>query len=326
LTPEGSDRLYYRIFTPSGETFIAVDASGTGAASRFVSETGISQNHTFIRIRDHLAALGFPVPGLLHLDFEYDYYLLEDLGDLTLYHKFRDEGPSEAVLAAYRQALTLLARLQVTAAAAYDPEWAYAGAFYDRELVVEGELNYFLNAYVREFCGYQLPAVIGRFLAEEFVRLAETALRAPGGFFLYRDFQSRNLMLKDDRLHLIDFQGARLGPVYYDAAALINDPYVELPVSLRRDLKEFYFFSLGQELAASAPDREEFEFYFAVFSLVRTLQTLGAFAFLSGRGKEHFRSYIVPARRNLESALDSLADRFPLPQLTRLSRELPLNI
>ncbi len=325
LTPDGSDRRYFRITASADRTFIAVDAAGTGPASRFVSETGISQNHTFIRVRDHLAGLGFPVPGLLARDSGYNYYLLEDLGDVTLYRKVVKRGLDEEVLTDYRRALALLARLQVEAAAGFDPAWAYAGGFYDRKLLIDGELNYFSRAYVVEFCHGELSSLVGAGLEDEFARLADAALRAPATFFLYRDFQSRNLMIRDGDLRLIDFQGARLGPVYYDAAALINDPYTDLPLELRSELRNFYFSRLQEQLGAATPQRKEFDLYFDLFSLIRTLQTLGAFAFLSGRGKEHFRDSIPPARRNLEWTLDSLADRLPLPLLTRLSRELPLH-
>jgi len=267
LTPDGSDRRYFRITASADRTFIAVDAAGTGPASRFVSETGISQNHTFIRVRDHLAGLGFPVPGLLARDSEYNYYL---------------RGLDEEVLADYRRALALLVRLQVEAAAGFDPAWAYAGGFYDRKLLIEGELNYFSRAYVVEFCHGELSSLVGAGLEDEFARLADAALRAPATFFLYRDFQSRNLMIRDGDLRLIDFQGARLGPVYYDAAALINDPYTDLPLELRSELRNFYFSRLQEQLGAATPQRKEFDLYFDLFSLIRTLQTLGPAAIWNG--------------------------------------------
>ena len=322
LTPDGSDRLYYRIAPVSGSSLIAVDGRGTGPRSRFVSPAGISQNQTFFRVQDHLAGLDFPVPRRLARDREGDFYLLEDLGDVNLCGVVGGAEPAE-VEKLYRRVLLLLVRLQVEAAPGFDPAWAYAGGRYDRRVIRELELEYFLNAYLLGWAGRKLSSTAAGRLVEEFEQITEAALGAPADFFLYRDFQSRNLMVREGKIILIDFQGARLGPVYYDAAALIEDPYVELPRPLRRALVDFYRKELAARLGAAAPAQAEFSRFYDLFTLIRTLQTLGAFGWLSSRGKSHFTVSIPPALRNLATVLEALSPWLPLPELTRLCETLP---
>ena len=306
LSPDGSDRLYYRITGPGIPSFIAVDATGCRTRDR---DSGLSQNNTFRTIQQHLENLNFPVPAYLAADSaEEDIYLLQDLGDVTLHNFIKQHGWHHQSIALYKNVILLLLDLQVEAARGFKPEWAYAGGFYDHELIVERELNYFLQAFVVDFCRID-PNLKERLeLAKEFEMLAAMALRVPADFFLYRDFQSKNLMLHQDKIFLIDFQGARLGPVYYDLAALINDPYIEMPLPLRRELKEFYFHRLKTYPDLNPSDPAAFDLNFSLFSLIRTLQTLGAFGYLSGRGKKHFIPYIRPALTNLHLYLNQLQD------------------
>ncbi len=306
LSPDGSDRLYYRITAPGISSFIAADASGCSTRDK---QSGLSQNNTFKLIQQHLENLNFPVPAYLTADSaDEDIYLLQDLGDITLHNFIKKHGWHSKSIALYQEVLSLLLHLQVEAARDFNPQWAYAGGFYDHELIVERELNYFLEAFVVDFCRIEPSTNLRLQLAEEFEMLAGMALQVPANFFLYRDFQSKNLMLHQDKIFLIDFQGARLGPFYYDLAALINDPYIEMPLPLRRELKDFYFQQCKNYPSLSPPDAAVFNLNFSLFSLIRTLQTLGAFGFLSGCGKEHFTSYIRPALTNLKLYLNQLQD------------------
>jgi len=311
LSPDGSDRLYFRITAPGITSFIAVDATGCGDQDK---NSGLSQNNSFRLIHEHLAKLNFPVPQYLSgKTAGDDLYLLEDLGDTTLHNFVTTYGWSRRTVSLYRRAISLLQRLQIDAATGFNPDWAYAGAFYDYELIVERELNYFLEAFVKNYCRIELSTAAKVDLAEEFKLLADTALQAPADFFLYRDFQSKNLMLFQDKIFLIDFQGARLGPACYDLAALINDPYTEMPLPLRQELQEFYYdqLKLANPAAAIQTAPETFAFNFALFSLIRTLQTLGAFGYLTRCGKTHFAQYIRPALTNFSLYLELLQKRNP---------------
>ena len=320
LTPDGSDRLYYRITGPGNESFIAVDARGTGLKQNHSSQ--LSQNQSFILIRNHLAALDFPVPKLLSQNHNCDFYLLQDLGDTTLYQTIKKQGWSHQTIDLYRDTISLLLRLQSVAIEKFDPVWCYAGAYYDQQLIIDHELNYFLKAFVIGCCGEEILPGIRRKLEKEFETIAAAAATAPSNFFLYRDFQSKNLMLKEKQTFLIDFQGARVGPYYYDLAALINDPYTDIPWPLREQLKTDYFNKLGIILKTDTPSLETFNYYFSLFSLIRTLQTLGAFGYLTSRNKKHFKDYINPALKNLHHYLNKLSLHLDLPTLTSLTEKL----
>ena len=306
LSPDGSDRIYFRITAPGVTPFIAVDAAGCSEKDK---NSDLSQNNSFRLIHEHLAKLNFPVPKYLSNKPTGDnLYLLEDLGDTTLHNFVKTHGWSSRTVTYYREAISLLLRLQIDAAENFNPSWAYAGGFYDHELIVKRELNYFLEAFVINYCRIELSAAMKANLATEFKLLADTALQAPANFFLYRDFQSKNLMLFQDKIFLIDFQGARLGPGYYDLAALINDPYTEIPLPLRQELQNFYYDQLKSVNPANTipPDPATFNFHFTLFSLIRTLQTLGAFGYLTRSGKNHFAQYIRPALTNLTLSLEQL--------------------
>ncbi|MCD6292166.1 MAG: phosphotransferase [Deltaproteobacteria bacterium] len=319
LTPDGSDRLYYRITCPENEPFIAVDAQGTGGKYQL---SGLSQNQSFILIRKHLANLGFPVPELLSQSPDDNFYLLQDLGDTTLYQAVKIQGWNPQTIDLYKDTISLLLQLQIATAKEFNPSWCYAGSYYDQNLIIEHELNYFLKTFVIEYCKEKISPAILTQLQSEFKHIAVAAATAPNGFFLYRDFQSKNLMLKEDQIFLIDFQGARLGPYYYDLAALINDPYTDIPGSLREQLKTDYFNKLGVTLKKHTPNRKTFDNYFNLFSLIRTLQTLGAFGYLIGCKKNHFKNYITPALNNLHHYLNKLSPNLDLPTLMRLTTRL----
>ena len=320
LTPDGSDRLYYRISYLDGVPFIAVDARGTGLKINHPYE--LSQNQTFILIRDHLANLDFPVPILLSRSQNCDYYLLQDLGDITLYQTIKEQGWNRHTIDLYQDVLSLLLQLQTVARDKFDQSWCYAGAYYNRQLILDHELNYFLDAFVIGYCGLEINRDTRQKLQSEFIAIVDAAATAPDDFFLYRDFQSKNLMLKEQQIYLIDFQGARLGPYYYDLAALINDPYTDIPWSLRDQFCSDYFNKLKDLLKADAPSQGTFKYLFSLFSLIRTLQTLGAFGFLTINQKAHFKAYIKPALKNLRHYLNKLPDSLNLQTLKSLIKSL----
>lgn len=325
LSPDGSNRIYYRITAPGITPFIAVDAAGCSAKEK---SSGLSQNNSFRLIQEHLKKLNFPVPRyLINSSAGDDLYLLEDLGDTTLHNFVKTHGWNSRTVTIYRQAISLLLKLQINAAENFNPEWAYAGGFYDHELIVKRELNYFLEEFVINYCQIKITATLRAKLAAEFKLLADTALLAPTNLFLYRDFQSKNLMLFQDKIFLIDFQGARLGPGYYDLAALINDPYTEMPPLLRQELQTLYYdqLKLVNQAGSSRFNPENFAFNYAVFSLIRTLQTLGAFGYLTRCGKNHFAQYVRPALTNLTLYLEQLKNHnadFKLDTLNLLNRKV----
>lgn len=300
LAGDGSDRTYFRIKPRNRpETFIAVEASAGREKFREANNTRISENHSFMYLAKHLAGLGFPIPRVLASSLDGCYYVLDDLGNTTLYDLVQREKWSNKTLHYYHQTLKLLINLQQKASKGFDPSWCYAGGYYDRELIIARELEYFLHAFATPLGHIKLSQKEAKKLSQEFVHLANLALEGPCNYFLYRDYQSKNLMIKNKQVWLIDFQGARLGPPYYDLASVINDPYVAMPLQTREQLLNFYYDQAAVPL--SLPSRPQFNRFFAIFSLIRGLQVLGAFGFLSEQKKRlPFRSYIPQALADIK--------------------------
>jgi len=191
-----------------------------------------------------------------------------------------------------------LAHMQVQGAEGFDPDWCWDTPRYDKSLMLDRESGYFLRAFWKGLLGQEEPSG----LQEEFDFLAEKAAAIPAGFFLHRDFQSRNIMIYQNKPCFIDFQGGRLGPLGYDLASLLIDPYVALPDDFQIELLEAYLDELEKLITV---DRRKFIEEYLLLALHRNLQIVGAFSFLSTeRKKVFFRQYIEPALVSLNKLLD----------------------
>ena len=292
LTPDGSLRRFFRVHMASGTTAVAVlPPPGDAAALR--------EARAAWHIGRHLAARGVPVPMPYGFDPCSGLLLCQDLGDRRLHDEVLAAPAKECrVQALYRRAVEQLARMQVLGGRGLDPSWCWDGSRYDRTLMLEREAGYFVQALCRDMLGLDAG---GAALAAEFEALAAAASRAPAGFFLHRDFQSRNIMVQGDRVFFIDFQGGRFGPLAYDLASLLIDPYVGLDPGLQDALVLAYLEEVNRHLGY---DRDRFAAEFLVLALLRNLQVLGAFAFLSlQRGRPFFRAYLRPALASLQTLL-----------------------
>ena len=294
LAGDGSDRPFFR-FVAAGRALVAAFPSPTLPKAREEAEAAW-------RIGRHLARAGVPVPEPLAQDPASGLILFADLGDFLLLHVLAREGKSERAFALYQEAVEILARLQILAVDGFSDDWCWDTRRYDRQLMIERESNYF----AREFCqGYLGMATLPAGLAADFASLAERVGACPAGYLLHRDYQSRNLMVTSDGLKVIDFQGARLGPLAYDLASLVNDPYAGLSYEWRRQLVEHY---LRQAEGYIPLDQTRFMEDYPQVALQRNLQVLGAYAFLTRRrGKEFFRPYLAPALANLRGILEGMA-------------------
>ncbi|MCI5159544.1 MAG: aminoglycoside phosphotransferase, partial [Candidatus Electrothrix sp. AUS1_2] len=221
---------------------------------------------------------------------------------------------SEQVIRLYRQAVSELARMQVRGSEGFDPAWCWDTPRYDSALMLERESGYFLRAFCRDFLRLEIDE---EKIAKEFHTLADKASLAEATFFLHRDFQSRNIMIRQDRVRFIDYQAGRLGPLAYDLASLLIDPYAALPIQFQEELLEHYLDTLTGLLPY---DRSRFRQEYPSLALQRNLQILGAFAFLSQqRGKPFFRQYLAPALGSLQGLLAKTATA-EYPYLTALCR------
>ncbi len=187
--------------------------------------------------------------------------------------------------------------MQFAGRESFDPGWCWDTPRYDRELMLTRDSGYFL----REFCiRYLDNNRLASDLDEEFKALAGRAAREPADFFLHRDFQSRNLMLQNETIRVIDFQGGRLGPLGYDLAALLIDPYTGLNHHLQDELLSYYI----KQVEPLGIKGKKFADGYFFLALQRNLQVLGAFAYLlKVKGKPFFRQYIRPALVSLQERL-----------------------
>ncbi|MDD5758289.1 MAG: phosphotransferase [Desulfobulbaceae bacterium] len=313
LSGDGSDRPFFRLWQ-GDNSYLAVFPSPTVARAR-------DEAHSTYLIGRHLQHSGVPVPAIYAYDQESGGILFEDLGDRLLFHAVSEAG--EAVVETlYGQAVVVLADLQLVACAGFRPEWCWDTPRYDRQLMIKRESNYFSAEFCTKFMGLvELP--MG--LSEEFAKLADRIMLCPADTLMHRDYQSRNLMVVQGQLRVIDFQGARFGPLAYDLVSLLNDPYVSLSEARKQLLIGQYLERLGNYISL---DHDRFMEDYWHIALQRNLQVLGAYAFLSQeKGKEFFRPYITPALERLLTLLaTTLAADYPVllglvSQIAALRRE-----
>jgi len=289
LAGDGSDRRFYRLRLADNSTLVAVQpAAGT---------QGLAEARAAVAIGRHLAARDVPVPIIHAFDQESGLLLCEDLGDTLLHEAAGRATPAER-LTLYRQAVALLAHMQVAGGRDFEPAWCWDTPRYDRQLMLSRESGYFVRAFCQNYLGIDK---IEDAVTEEFEALAEQAAAEPADYFLHRDFQSRNLMLHQGRLRVIDFQGGRLGPLAYDLASLLLDPYAGLPRTLQAELLEHYLDCLTPLLPL---DRPAFLQGYYRLALQRNLQIIGAFAFLyREKQKKFFHAFLRPALASLHEQL-----------------------
>ena len=298
LKGDGSERQWYRL-KKAHQSIIMVDHGIRQTAST-------SEVDSFVYLGRHLYRRGAPVPEIYFYDTFSGLVFLEDLGDVHLQQAVRSKN-SSAITAIYKSVIDQLIKLSCNGAEKFDRSWTYQTPDYNRELILEKECRYFLEAFLRTYLGLKV-----RFsdLAQEFSLLADRALENAANGFMHRDMQSRNIMVKGGKYYFIDFQGGRMGPVQYDLASLLIDPYVDLPDALRLKLFDYAAHNLPPELGISPQEFGQGCIYCA---LTRNLQILGAFGHLSkNKGKTYFENYIPAALKTLEKTLsDEVGREFP---------------
>lgn len=290
LVPDGSSRRFFQLRGPDRAACIAILPPDD-------DERGQAEAVAFFRIGSHLHRSGAPTPALYAFDPATGLALCEDLGSRRLYEQVMHTGVAQAQ-PLYEQAVRQLVGMQVRAAEGFDPTWCWDTPYYDQQLMRERESGYFLRACCTDLLAIEFdrPTV-----EAECARLAEAAAQAPAHFFLHRDFQSRNIMITGERVRFIDFQGGRLGPLAYDLASLLLDPYAALPQAMQEHLLGVYLDALNEHIRY---DPEQFRREYLFLAVQRNLQILGAFAFLSQvRQKPFFAQFLRPALASLGTLL-----------------------
>jgi len=295
LTGDGSSRKFWRIM--NGEKRLCLAVAPPSLNDQDLAEAGAARS-----IGLHLLKRGVRVPRQYGWDRENGIILFEDFGDTKLHDSVLREqktrGWVERVRPHYIAVVERLAVMQVRGTEGFETEWCWDTAVYDKPLMLERESSYFLRAFWQEYLGNTEPSG----LREEFVDLADRASLISATYFFHRDFQSRNIMLYGDEPCFIDFQGGRLGPLGYDLASLLIDPYVALPFDFQEELLVQYLDTLEKLIVIN---RKKFVEEYLLLALQRNLQIVGAFSFLTRqRHKIFFEQFLQPSIGSLDTLLD----------------------
>jgi aminoglycoside/choline kinase family phosphotransferase len=277
------------------------------------------ENVAFLQFSRHFRRHGLPVPEIYAEDLNHGAYLEEDLGDTTLFDLLTRNRAGDAVapevVEAYRKVVAMLPRFQVEAGRDLNYKACYPRGSFDRQSI-SWDLNYFKYYFLR-LAGIPFNE---QELEDDFGRLTDYLLTAPNDYFLYRDFQSRNVMMRGGEPWFVDYQGGRKGALQYDIASLLYDAKADLPPELRLKLLDDYLDALGKYLRV---DREEFLQHYYAFVYVRILQALGAYGY---RGfferKAHFLQSVPYALKNLRWLLHNVKLPIELPTLIEAFRSM----
>ncbi len=303
LAQSGSHRRYYRFTFEDGNTLI-----GT-------YNEDVTENKAFFEYTRFFAAQQLNVPALLTVHEDQKHYLLNDLGTHTLYDKLcevrKNNGDFQEIMDYYKKVVAALPKFQITAKKGLDMSVAYPRAAFDRQSM-QWDLNYFKYYYLKMV---YIP-FNEQLLEDDFQRFMDYLLNVDDHYFLYRDFQSRNIMVYQDDVWFIDYQGGRKGALQYDIASLLYDAKADLSPEIRQELLECYMDNLSQLISI---DRKQFTADFNAFALIRIMQAMGAYGY---RGyferKAHFLQSVPYAIHNMRYLLSQNALPDNLPELRRV--------
>ncbi len=296
LTGDGSNRAYYRM---SGK-----DCSFIGAVG-----TSVKENRAFITFAHRFRECGIDAPQVVAVSDDELCYLQQDLGDLSLFARMKESRESgkfsQRDIQALCSVMSCLPHIQHRVARGLDFSVCYPVAEFDRRAVM-WDLNYFKYCFLKGV-GVEFDE---RLLEDEFEKLALILLAEDAETFLYRDFQSRNIMWYDERPWFIDFQGARKGPIYYDVASFVGQARAKYTPEAIEYMLDAYLKSLAEYRTIS---REEFSSKLRCFRIFRLLQNLGTYGY---RGiferKKKFVESIPAALLQLRELLDEARETFPV--------------
>jgi len=260
LKADASDRKIYRLFYD--------DNSIIG-----IYNENKKENLAFINFTGSFSKLGLNVPQILSVSDDDLFYIEEDLGDMTLFN-YTTSFLNEDHIDLYKRSLSDLIKFQITAKDKVDYGYCYQTKKFDR-YVIESDLDKF-DVYSNSL---HLKTDFDQEVRESIIAYSADILRkANNDFFLYRDFQPRNIMLKNNTLYYIDYQSGRKGPLQYDVASFLYSGSIDVSNEERYALLDHYLSELGKQISY---DKEEFlsDFYF--FAFIRLLQMLGSYSYLS---------------------------------------------
>jgi len=304
LPSSGSDRHYYRVEFKN-KTINSVLAA---------YNPDISENIAWNSFSEYFESLGFNVPTIIDRDESYRYFLLNDLGNTNLFY-YVSQGIDEKVISYYKSAIRDLLKFQIEGIKGLDLDVAYPVKSLDQRSIM-WDLNYFKYYFVKP------NGIIfnENKLEDDFEAFSQYLLNSDLNYFMYRDFQSRNIMIYNDELWYIDFQGGRKGPLQYDLVSLLFQARAQLSEELRSDLKSYYL----SELEKTVPGKSNsFNKYYNEFIYFRLMQVLGAYGFRGQlQRKTHFLKSIKLAIESLSTQLKFAAPNLELPELLSVFKQI----
>jgi aminoglycoside/choline kinase family phosphotransferase len=307
LPKSGSDRKYFRI-TEGKLSLIGAYNSN------------FEENEAFIGFTKHFLSKGLPVPEIFGYLPEKHIYFLQDLGDMNLYTSLQKKHPGGGFDSDdehfYKKILDKLILFQTYGIDGLNLDLCYPHKFFDKQSMM-WDMNYFKYMFLKLITA---PFNEKR-LEHDFELLADFLLETGQSYFMYRDFQSANIMIVGDDPWFIDYQGGRKGAPQYDVASLLYDAKAHIPALMRQKLLDYH---IDNFCTVSGESKEKFIGYFAGFSMIRLMQALGAFGF---RGlyekKPTFTRSIVPAVDLLVQLIESEQLPMKLPELFHTVRLIP---
>lgn len=307
LKAHGSDRKLYRMISKNRSVI------GVANADR-------AENVAFLEFSRHFRKEGLPVPEIYQELLDEGIYLEEDLGDVTLFEALiqtrrdSDEFPSE-IIKLYEKVVRILPKFQINAGKSLNYKICYPRASFDRKSMM-WDLNYFKYYFLKLA---KIP-FNEQALEDDFECFTGFLLQIDHDYFLYRDFQSRNIMIQEEEPYFIDYQGGRRGALQYDIASLLFDGKTNIPFEIREKLLQLYLDTTSESIAI---DRPEFLKFYYGYVLIRIMQAMGAYGY---RGfyerKTQFLQSVPYAIRNLEFVLRTANLPVEIPALMDILHRL----
>lgn len=300
IPQSGSDRVYFRIHSDAG-SFIAT------------SNKNVKENNTFMQFSKHFSKTNCPVPTIYAANEEQTIYLQEDFGDLSLLNKLEEQGETDYVYSLFQKSLKALAHLQINGDEGLNYKWCITSKKFGKQAIIS-DLLYFKYYFLDTL---KIPYDKEK-LIDDFEVLGTYLGRADYQYFMFRDFQSRNVMVKEDEVFFIDYQGGMKGALQYDVASLLWQAKANLSDEWKNGLLEYYI-SCIEEILQEPIDKIRFIGQYNGYVLIRLLQVLGAYGF---RGlferKAHFLTSIPLALRNIQWFIHNKHVGISVPEFERL--------
>lgn len=300
LPKSGGDRIYFRITTPE-KSFIAT------------YNDNVRENATFFHFTKHFHSVQAPVPEIFHVHPEQKMYVQEDFGPVSLLDELEKHGENEYVFGLFKKSLKALAHMQVLADAGMDYHYCLTSEEFGMQAIMS-DLLYFKYYFLDTL---KMPYEKEK-LYDDFEALSTYLTHVEYKFFMFRDFQSRNIFIRDGEVHFIDYQGGMKGAPHYDVASLLWQARANLSNEWKISLLEYYMDCLSGILGKPV-DRTRFTSQYNGYVLIRILQVLGAYGF---RGlferKAQFLTSIPLALQNLRWFMENNTMGIALPEFERL--------